>query len=209
MKLGNGVVREPSPDAATYTYAGMGYANPHAVTSIGNGTATTTYTYDNNGNLTSSGNGTATTTYTYDYANRLTGLFAGGATTSYGNDAFGARVYQIVATTSTSTYLFKFYSVASTTKSATNYATTTEYVFNGDTLLYTFDQPFKNGAVTGTAQTRYVHPEQTPASGQETGRRRYTERHLQCGDRPVGQLAPRDRRRSARSAAPDAMTLGF
>ena len=27
------------------------------------------------------------------------------------------------------------------------------------------------------------------------------------GDRPVGQLAPRDRRRSARSAAPDAMTL--
>jgi hypothetical protein len=27
------------------------------------------------------------------------------------------------------------------------------------------------------------------------------------GDRPVGQLAPRDRRRSARSVAPDAMTL--
>src|SRR5205823_7144150 len=41
--------QEPS---ATYTYAGMGFANPHAVTSIGNGTATTTYSYDNNGNLT-------------------------------------------------------------------------------------------------------------------------------------------------------------
>ena len=39
----------------TYTYAGTGFANPHAVTSIGNGTATTTYAYDNNGNLTSAG----------------------------------------------------------------------------------------------------------------------------------------------------------
>ena len=62
---------------------------------------TTTYAYDNNGNLTSAGNGTATTTYTYDYANRLTALFTLGATTTYQYDAFGARVYQIVATTST------------------------------------------------------------------------------------------------------------
>src|SRR2546422_4456327 len=89
---------------STYTYAGTGYANPHAATQIGNGLSTTSYAYDNNGNLTSAGNGTATTTYTYDYANRLIGLFAGGATTSYGYDAFGARVYQIDATTSTSTY---------------------------------------------------------------------------------------------------------
>jgi hypothetical protein len=46
-------------------------------------------------------------------------------------------VYQIVATTSTSTYPFKFFSIGSTTKSTTNYATSTEYVFNGDTLLST------------------------------------------------------------------------
>jgi YD repeat-containing protein len=65
----------------------MGYANPDAVTTIGNGLSTTTYAYDNNGNLTSSGNGTATTTYAYDYANRLISLFAGGATTTYGYDA--------------------------------------------------------------------------------------------------------------------------
>jgi RHS repeat-associated protein len=32
-------------------------------------------------------------------------------------------------------------------------------VFNGDTLLYTFDQPFKNGATNGITQTRYVHPD--------------------------------------------------
>jgi YD repeat-containing protein len=55
----------------------MGYADPDAVTLIANGLSTTTYTYDNNGNLTSVGNGTATTTYTYDYANLLTALFAG------------------------------------------------------------------------------------------------------------------------------------
>src|SRR6266704_5160691 len=113
----------------------MDYANPDAVTQIANGVSTTTYAYDNNGNLTSAGNGTATTTYTYDYANHLTALFSLGATTTYGYDAFGARVYQIVATTSTSTYPFKFFSIASTTKSSTNYATSTEYVFNGDTLL--------------------------------------------------------------------------
>jgi YD repeat-containing protein len=62
--------------ASKCTYAGTGYANPHAVSQIGNGTATTTYAYDNNGNVTSSGNGTATTTYTYDYANRLTAIIA-------------------------------------------------------------------------------------------------------------------------------------
>jgi RHS repeat-associated protein len=68
-------------------------------------------------------------------------------------------VYQIVATTSTSTYPFKFFSVASTTKSSINWATSTEYVFNGDTLLATIDQQFKNGTATGTAKTRYVHPD--------------------------------------------------
>jgi YD repeat-containing protein len=129
------------------------YANPHALTQLSNGLSTTSYAYDNNGNLTSAGNGTATTTYSYDYANRLIALFAGGATTSYGYDAFGARVYQIVATTSTSTYPFKFFSVASTTKSSTNWATSTEYIFNGDTLLATVDQQFKNGTATGTAKT--------------------------------------------------------
>jgi RHS repeat-associated protein len=141
------------------TYAGTRYANPHSVTQIGNGLSTTTYAYDNNGNLASAGNGTATTTYTYDYANRLTALFSLGATTTYGYDAFGARVYQIVATTSTSTYPFKFFSVASTTKSSTNYATSTEYVFNGDTLLSTVDQKIVNGAASGTAAVRYVHPD--------------------------------------------------
>jgi RHS repeat-associated protein len=68
-------------------------------------------------------------------------------------------VYQISATSSTTTYPYKFYSVASTTNGSTNFATSTEYAFNGDTLLETVDQAFKNGAATGTPQTRYVHPD--------------------------------------------------
>jgi YD repeat-containing protein len=37
-----------------YSYAGTANANPHAVTGIGyTGGATTTYVYDNNGNVTS------------------------------------------------------------------------------------------------------------------------------------------------------------
>ena len=110
---------------------------------------TTTYAYDNNGNLTSAGTGTATTSYSYDYANRLIAILYNNATTStYGYDAFGARVDQISASTSaaTTTYPFKFYSMASTTKSSTNFATSTEYVFNGDTLLATVDQAFSNGS---------------------------------------------------------------
>jgi hypothetical protein len=51
-----------------YANSPIRYANPDAVTQIANGLSTTTYAYDNNGNLISSGNGTATTTYTYDYA---------------------------------------------------------------------------------------------------------------------------------------------
>ena len=37
--------------------------------------------------------------------------------------------------------------------------TTTEYVFNGDTLVSTIDQQFKSGVATGTAQKRYIHPD--------------------------------------------------
>src|SRR5262249_23871572 len=108
-----------------YSYQGMTYANPHALTQLSSGTATTTYAYDNNGNLTSAGNGTATTSYAYDYANRLIALLYNGATsTTYGYDAFGQRVYQIIATSSTTTYPYKFYSVASTSKGTNNFATT-------------------------------------------------------------------------------------
>ena len=145
-------------DDQSYPYAGMDYANPHAVTQIANGQSTTTYSYDQNGNLSQKTTDGVTTTYLWDYANRLIALGSGGATTTYGYDAFGSRVFQSTATTTT-LYPFKWYSVASSTGSGATYATTTEYVFNGDTLVSTIDQQFASGVATGTAQTRYIHPD--------------------------------------------------
>jgi RHS repeat-associated protein len=141
-----------------YTYAGMAYANPHAVTQIANGLSTTTFTYDNNGNVTQKTTDGTTTTYVWDYANRLTALGVLGATTTYGYDWAGNRVYQ-QGTSTTSIYPFKWYSVASSTGSGAKYSTTTEYVFNGDTLLSTVDRQLASGTATGTAKTRYVHPD--------------------------------------------------
>jgi RHS repeat-associated protein len=43
--------------------------------------------------------------------------------------------------------------------SGAKYATTTDYVFDGDTLLATVDQQPASGVATGTAKTRYVHPD--------------------------------------------------
>jgi RHS repeat-associated protein len=114
--------------------------------------------YDNDGNLTQKTVDGTTTTYVYDYANRLTALGVSGATTTYSYDAFGTRVLQ-TGTTTTTIYPFKWYSVASSTGSGAKYATTTDYVFNGDTLLATVDQQTASGVATGTAKTRYVHPD--------------------------------------------------
>jgi RHS repeat-associated protein len=134
------------------------YANPDAVTQIANGLSTSTFTYDNNGNVTQKTTDGTTTTYVYDYANRLIALGVGGATTTYGYDAFGQRVLQ-TGTTTTYLYPFKWYSVASSTGTGAKFATTTDYVFNGDSLVATIDQQTASGNATGTAKTRYVHPD--------------------------------------------------
>src|SRR5882672_740498 len=146
----DGIVVQIGTVTSTYTYASTAYANPDAVTQLANGLSTTTYSYDNDGNLISSGNGTATTTYTYDYANRLISLFAGGATTTYGYYALGQRVLQ-TGTSTTTIYPFKWYSVASSTGTGAKYATTTSYMCNGDTLLATVDQQTASGVATGMA----------------------------------------------------------
>src|SRR5215831_948076 len=142
----------------SYTNSPMGYANPDAVTQIANGLSTSTFAYDNNGNLAQKTTDGVTTTYVYDYGNRLIALGSQGATTTYGYDAFGSRVFQSTATTTT-LYPFKWYSVASSTGTGAKYATTTEYVFNGDSLVSTTDQQTASGAATGTAQTRFIHPD--------------------------------------------------
>jgi RHS repeat-associated protein len=88
----------------------------------------------------------------------LTALGVLGATTTYGYDAFGQRVLQ-TGTTTTYLYPFKWFSVASSTGTGAKYATTTDYIFNGDTLVSTIDQQTASGVATGTAKTRYIHPD--------------------------------------------------
>ncbi|MBX4186875.1 MAG: hypothetical protein KW802_01270 [Candidatus Doudnabacteria bacterium] len=73
-----------SSDLGTYTYAGTGYANPHAVTNVGS----KTYTYDNNGNQIGDGNWTDT----WDYKNRMTQSAKTGTTVTYTYDPSGQRV---------------------------------------------------------------------------------------------------------------------
>ena len=105
---------------------------------------TTTYAYDNNGNVIRKTTDGTTTTYVCNYANRLIALGAAGATTTYGYDWAGNRVYQ-TGTTTTYLYPFKWYSVASSTGSGAKFATTTDYVFNGDSLVATVDQETASG----------------------------------------------------------------
>jgi len=136
----------------SYQYGGVSYANPDAVTQVANGTATSSYAYDNNGNLTSAGS----STFSWDYNNRMTQAATQGSTTTYSYDFAGNRVSQTVGSTTT-IYPNKFYSITSTTIGANTYATTTVYVWNGDTLIATIDQPLINGSATGTAATRYIH----------------------------------------------------
>jgi RHS repeat-associated protein len=152
-------MRTAAPGASRgYPYGGTAYANPDAVTQIANGLSTTTFTYDNNGNVTQKTVDGTTTTYVYDYANRLTALGVLGATTTYGYDAFGQRVLQ-TGTTTTYLYPFKWFSVASSTGTGAKFATTTEYLFNGDSLVSTTDQQTASGVATGSPATYYIHPD--------------------------------------------------
>jgi len=80
------------------------------------------------------------------------------STTTYAYDEFGSRVLQ-TSTTSTTYYPNKYFSTMSTIVGSTTYATTTDYIWNGDTLLATIDQPMINGTATGTPTTRYIHPD--------------------------------------------------
>jgi RHS repeat-associated protein len=127
-----------------YSYVRMGYANPHAVTEIGNtGGATTTYVYDNNGNVTSStGRG-----FQWDYRNRLTAAGAAGATTTYAYDHANQRVLKKTST-ATTTFVNMYFNIASTSSNAT----ATKHIFtpSGELLA----------TVVGTssaATTTYLH----------------------------------------------------
>ena len=129
-------------DVGSNSYAGMGYANPHAVTSVGG----TTHTYDNNGNVTAIGS----LDYTWDWRNRLASAERSvGGSTSFGYDHTGQRVFQATGSATTS-YPNRYYNVASSSLTAT----TTKHIFSPDgTLLATVV-----GAST-SATTTYLHPD--------------------------------------------------
>ena len=68
------------------------------------------------------------------------------------------RVLQ-TGTSTTTIYPFKWYSVASSTGSGAQFATTTEYIFNNEALVSTVDQQFASGVATGSPQTSFIHPD--------------------------------------------------
>jgi RHS repeat-associated protein len=115
---------------------------------------TTTYAYDANGNLIQAGGWS----YMWDYLNRMLASGFNNSTTSYAYDEFGSRVLQ-TSTTSSTYYPNKYYSFTSTKIGANTYATSTSYIWNGDTLLATIDQKLYNGAATGSPITRYIQPD--------------------------------------------------
>ena len=70
-------------DIGSYSYAGTGYANPHAATTIGS----KSLTYDNAGNTLTKD----TFTYSWDFLNRLSQTATGTATTTYQYTPEGKR----------------------------------------------------------------------------------------------------------------------
>ena len=117
------------------------------------------YAYDNNGNVTEVG---TTTFYAYDFDNRLTQSAiwngTGTTTTTYAYDPFGNRISQTASTTMT-LYPSKYYSITTTTTGTSTVATSTDYLYSDASLLGTVDQKMVNGTATGTAITRYNHPD--------------------------------------------------
>ncbi len=118
----------------THLYAGTGYANPHAPTSVFG----TTFTYDNNGNETNAG----AWNHTWDYRNRMTQVATGTATSTYAYDYQNQRVRQTIGT-ATTLYPHKYWDISG--------ATSTSYIFLGDSLLATV------AADGRSTTTRYIH----------------------------------------------------
>jgi YD repeat-containing protein len=139
-----------------YTYAKANFSNPHAPTAFFNGSATTTYAYDANGNLTGS-TGATTSTFMWDYRNRMMAAWVSDATSTYKYDPTIARMAQITPTTTTH-YPSKFYSVEYAGVSTTT-GTSAAFIFHGDTLVAYIEQRLASGQATGTPTTYYVHPD--------------------------------------------------
>ena len=132
-----------SSDQGTYLYQGnlgTNYANPDAVTGTVLNNATTTYSYDNNGNLLSDG----TLTNIWNYLSQLTQAGKGAATSTYAYDYAGSRVKTIEGSTTTA-YPNKYFS----TTVGTN-AITTKYIYANGLLVSTIGATGTTSAATST-----------------------------------------------------------
>ena len=139
-----------------------GYTNPHAPLYV----ASSTLTYDNNGNLTAY---STTSSYTWDYRNRITQIKSNvasstaAATSSFDYDQDNQRTYQIVKATTTATstthYPGRYFSKVSSISGATTTSTSTNYIYAGDTLVATIEQKFVNNIASGTPITYFYHPD--------------------------------------------------
>jgi hypothetical protein len=133
-KLGNITYKSDQGYYGYYGDTGSLYSNPHAVSDI----ASTTLSYDNNGNLTHNG----TDAYLWSYNNYLTEA-GGTASSTYGYDYTGQRISTKVGNNASTTIANRYYS--------TTGATTTLHIFAGDTLIATVE-----GTPTATS-TYYAH----------------------------------------------------
>lgn len=118
----------------SYVYAGTGYANPHAATTI----ASSSMSYDNNGNVTAYD----TLSLGWTYRNELASTTVGTSTVTYGYDQDGGRVLKTGS--ATNKYPSRLYEVAG--------STSTKRVYAGNELIATI-----LGTGTSTASTTYVH----------------------------------------------------
>jgi hypothetical protein len=140
-------------NGSAYTYAGTGYANPHAPTTI-NGV---NLTYDNNGNVTAYG----TSTYAYNYRNRMTQSVVNNATSTYLYDHMDQRVKMAVGSTTT-IYPSKFVNVVLGT-------TTTNYIYLGDTIVAEVEvgssTTSSGGGSASTSTPAFVQSKKDASSG--------------------------------------------
>ncbi|MCI0619492.1 FG-GAP-like repeat-containing protein [Candidatus Wolfebacteria bacterium] len=93
-----------------YSYEGHlggGFANPHAVTSVGG----MSYTYDENGNLLSTAPPAGGWTHTWDYRNRLVSSSDGAQTLTYTYDHAGNRVRKTSSNGGETVYVNQYFDI--------------------------------------------------------------------------------------------------
>ncbi|MBH5403175.1 RHS repeat protein, partial [Bradyrhizobium sp. CNPSo 4010] len=135
-------------DVGSYTYPAAGQAQPHAVTSIGAGLISTTFTYDLNGNQTSGlGRTIAWTSY-----NKPASITQGTRTISFVDDTDHQRFKQVTPE-GTKLYLSAFGVSAEVTNPGTSSQIWTDYLSVGDAMVGMRTVQ----VVSETVATRYFH----------------------------------------------------